>query len=122
MQVLKTIVGCHLKNMFPENVAFHIASFLVNDEEEERAKEEYKLMVDSLYVATKKGKKSKFLRYCKNLRYDSFFVYSYDTAVIQLNWRHQTAKRLGKWSQTTSTHMNYAIRMLEMCYNFKEIK
>ena len=122
MQVLKTIVGCHLKNMFPENVAFHIASFLVIDEEEERAKEEYKLMVDSLYVATKKGKKSKFLRYCKNLRYDSFFVYSYDTAVIQLNWRHQTAKRLGKWSQTTSRHMNYAIRMLEMCYSFKEIK
>ena len=122
MQVLKTIVGCHLKNMFPENVAFHIASFLVEDEDEKRSKEEYKLMVASLYSATMKNKKSKFLRYCKNLRYDSFFVYSYDTAVIQLNWRKQTAKRLGKWSKTTTTHMNYAMRMLEMCYDFKEIK
>ena len=68
------------------------------------------------------GKKVKFLRYCKNLRYDSFFVYSYDTAVIQLNWRHRTAKRLGSWSKTTSTHMNYAIRMLTICYAFKEIQ
>ena len=79
-------------------------------------------MVDSLYGATKKGKKSKFLRYFKNLRYDSFFVYSYDTAVIQLNWRQQTAERFGKWSTTASTHMNYAIRMLEMFYDLKEIK
>ena len=122
MQVLKTTVGHHLLNMFPENVAFDIASFLVEGEEENRAKEEYKLMVANLYGCTMKNKKSKFIRYCKNLRYDSFFVYSYDTAVIQLNWRKQTAKRLGKWSKTTSTHMNYAIRMLEMCYSFKEIK
>ena len=122
MQVLKTTVGHHLLNMFTGNVALTIASFLVDDVEENRAKEEYKLIVDTLYGATKKGKKSKFLRYCKNSRYDSFFVYSYDTAVIQLNWRKQTAKRLGKWSKITSTHMNYAIRMLEMCYNFKELK
>ena len=120
MEVLKTTVGHHSLSFLTENVATIIASFLVEDEEENRAKEEYKLMVASLYGATKKGKKSKFLRYCKNLRYDSFFVYSYDTAVIQLNWRQQTAKRLGKWSQTTSRHMKYAIRMLEMCYNFKD--
>ena len=122
MQVLKTIVGCHLKNMVPENVAFHIASFLEEDKDESRAKQEYTIMVDSLYKATMKNKKSKFLRYCKNLRYDSFFVYSYDTAVVHLNWRQKTAKRLGKWSQTTSRHMNYAVNMLEMCYSFKEIK
>ena len=122
MQVLKTIVGHHLLNMFPENVAFHIASFLVEDEDKTRAEKAYTIMVDSLYKATMKNKKSKFLRYCKNLKYDMFFVYSYDTAVIQLNWRRKTAKRLGKWSKTTSTHMNYAIKMLTMSYNFKEVK
>ena len=122
MQVLNTVVGHHLLNMFPENVAFHIASFLVEDEEENRAKEGYKLMIARLYEANMKTKKSKFLRYCKNLRYDAFNVYSYSTAVIELNWKHKTATRLGKWSKTISTHMNYAIRMFEMCYDFKEIK
>ena len=58
--------------MFPENVAFHIASFLVENEEENRGKEQYKLMVANLYEATKKNKKSKFDKYCKNLQYDSF--------------------------------------------------
>ena len=69
-----------------------------------------------------KGKKMKLDRYCKNLRYDSFFAYSFDTEVIQLNWKNRTAKRLGKWSKTTSTHMNYVIRVLGMSYDFKEIK
>ena len=122
MQVLKTIVGHHLLDLFPENVAFHIASFLEEDKDESRAKQEYTIMVDNLYKATMKNNKSKFDKYCKNLKYDSFFVHSYDTAVIQLNWKHRTAKRLGRWSPTTSKHMNYAIRMLEMCYDLKEIK
>ena len=120
MEILKTTVGHALKQLFPENVAFTIASFLVEDLEEQMA--DYKLMCAALYGKTMKGKKEKFLRYCKNLRYDSFFVYSYDTAVIKLNWKHRTAQRLGKWSKTTSTHMNYAIRMLSLCYDFKEIK
>ena len=120
MKVIKTTVGHILEQLFPENMAFTIASFLVEDLEEKE--EDYKALCATLYGRTMKGKKMKFDRYCKNLRYDSFFVYSYDTAVIQLNWKHRTAKRLGKWSQTTSTHMNYAIRMLGMCYNFKEIK
>ena len=58
MQVLKTLVGHHLLNMFPENVAFHIATFLVEDEEENSGQEQYKLMVANLYGATKKNKKS----------------------------------------------------------------
>ena len=120
MKVIKTTVGHILENLFPENLAFTIASFLVEDLEEKE--DDYKAMCATLYGKTMKNKKAKFLRYCKNLRYDSFFVYSYDTAVIKLNWKHKTALRLGKWSRTTSTHMNYAIRMLEMCYNFKEIK
>ena len=120
MEVLKTTVGHVIKHLFTDNVAFTIASFLVEDLEEKE--EDYKAMCATLYGKTMKGKKEKFLRFCKNLKSDSFFVYSYDTEVIKLNWKHKTALRLGKWSRTTSTHMNYAIRMLEMCYNFKEIK
>ena len=120
MEVIKTTVGYALKQLFPENLAFTIAAFLVEDLEEKE--EDYKAMCATLYGKTLKNKKEKFDRYCKNLRYDSFFVYSYDTAVIKINWKRKTALRLGKWSRTTSTHMNYAIRMLEMCYNFKEIK
>ena len=120
MEILKTTVGHALKQIFTDNVAFTIASFLVEDIEEKMTT--YKLMCAALYGKTMKGKKEKFDRYCKNLRYDAFFVYSYDTAVIKLNWKHRTAQRLGRWSKTTSTHMNYAIRMLDMCYDFKEIK
>ena len=120
MEILKTTVGHTLKQILPDNVAFIIATFLVDDPEEKR--EEYKLLCAKLYGTTMKGKKMKFDRYCKNLRYDSFFVYSYDTDVIKLNWKNRTAKRLGKWSKTTTTHMNYAIRMLTISYDFKEIK
>ena len=122
MEVIKTTVGHALKQIFTDNVAFTIASFLAEDPEENRAKEQYKLLCATLYGKTMKGKKEKFDRYCKNLRYDSFFVYSYNTAVIKLNWKHRTAQRLGKWSKTTSTHMNYAMRLLGMSYDFKEIK
>ena len=120
MEVLKTTVGSVLKQLLPENMAFTIASFLVEDLEEKE--EDYKAMCATLYGKTMKGRKMTFDRYVKNLKYDSFFVYSYHTAVIKLNLKHKTALRLGKWSRTTSTHMNYAIRTLEMCYNFKEIK
>ena len=120
MEILKTTVGHILKQLLPENMAFTIASFLVEDPEEKE--EDYKALCASIYGKTMKGRKMTFDRYCKNLKYDAFFVYSYDTAVIKLNLRHRTALRLGKWSRTTSTHMNYSIRMLEMCYNFSEIK
>ena len=120
--ILSMTIGALLRQRVPENVECIISTFLAEDPEENRAKEQYKLLCATLYGKTLKNKKEKFLRYCKNLRYDAFFVYSYDTAVIQLNLEDRTAKRLGKWSQTTSTHMNYAIRMLGMCYNFKEIK
>ena len=122
MEILKTTVGHHLTSVFLENVAFDIAAFLAEDPEERRGKEQYKTMFETLYRTTKKGKKIKFDRYCKNLRYDAFGVYSYDTEVIQLNWKHRTAKRLGRWSPTTSRHMNYAINILKMSYEFTEIK
>jgi hypothetical protein len=72
MEILKTIIGHALKQLFPENVAFTIASFLREDLEENRAMEQYKLLCATLYGKTLKGKKDKFDRYCKNLRYDAF--------------------------------------------------
>ena len=120
--MLSMTIGTLLRQRVPENVECIISTFLAEDPDEIRATELYKLLCKSINEKTKKGKKIKFDRYCKNLWYDAFYVYSYDTAVIQLNLKDRTAKRLGKWSKTTSTHMNYAIRMLEMCYDFKEIK
>ena len=70
MEVIKTTVVYSLKQLFTENIAFTIASFLVEDPDEKR--EEYKALCATLYGKTMKGKKEKILRYCKNLRYDSF--------------------------------------------------
>ena len=70
LEVLKTTVGHALKQLLPENMAFTIASFFVIDLEEKE--EDYKALCATLYGKTMKGKKVKFLRYCKNLRYDSF--------------------------------------------------
>ena len=121
MEILKTTVGHHLANMFVEDIAFNIATFLKESAEEKRD-EEYESFYKALLIADRKGKRKQFPRYGKNLRYGAFFVYSYSTEVIELNWKRRTAKRLGRWSSTTSKHMNYAIEMLKMCYDFKEIK
>ena len=74
MEILKSTVGHALKQLFTENIAFTIAAFLVEDPEEKQ--DEYKLLCATLYGKTMKGKKEKFLRYCKNLRYDSFLFTS----------------------------------------------
>ena len=70
MEVIKTTVGYALKQLFTDNLAFTIAAFLVEDPEEKE--EDYKALCATLYGKTMKGKKVKFDRYCKNLRYDSF--------------------------------------------------
>jgi hypothetical protein len=72
MEILKTTVGHYLNKLFPGNVAFTIAPFLVEDQEGNRAKQQYKTMIATTFGNTMKGKKIKFLRYCKNLRYDVF--------------------------------------------------
>ena len=63
-----------------------------------------------------------FERYTKNLKYGPFGVYSYGFEVIELNWKNRTAKRLGKCSETTTRHMNYAIKNLADTWDFTEIK
>ena len=120
--ILKSTVGYALKQLSHENAAFIVATFLAEDPEETRAALAYKEFIAGLYKIIMKGEKIKFDRYQKNLRFDSFFAYSYDTEVIKLNWRNKTANRLGKWSKTTSTHMNYVIRSLGQAYGFTEIK
>ncbi len=59
-----------------------------------------------------------FERYTK--KYGPFVVYSYGTEVIELNWEQRTAKRLGRWSPTTSRHMNYATQNLKYTWGFKK--
>ncbi len=70
IEVLKTTVGFGLKQIFTDNVAFTIASFLVEDVEDQMAN--YKLLCAALYGKNDERKERKFDRYCKNLRYDSF--------------------------------------------------
>ena len=70
MEVIKTTVGYALKQLFTDNLAFTIAALLVEDPDEKE--EDYKALCATLYGKTMKDKKDKFLRHCKNLRYDSF--------------------------------------------------
>ena len=124
MDNLKAIVGHHLSNLFSDNVAFSIATFLVSSKTEitKRAVANMKMFYEKLTHFTVKGKMPSFERYTKNLKYGPFGVYSYGTEVIKLNWELRTAKHLGKWSSTTSRHMNYAIQNLIDTWDFTEIK
>ena len=70
--ILSMTIGTLLRQRVPENVECIISTFLAEDPEENRAKEQYKLLCAALYGKTMKGKKVKFDRYCKNLRYDAF--------------------------------------------------
>ena len=70
--------------------------------------------------AKEKGKGLKFLRYGKNLRYDSEGIYSYGTKIANLDLGRRTIQKLGYWSPTSSTHYNYAARMLDERYGFYE--
>ena len=88
MDTMKTIVGHHLLNMVPEGIAFNIATFLEEDIGEQDSRIEYELFYKTLLAADRKGKRKQFPRYCKNLRYGAFFVYSYSTEVIELNWNY----------------------------------
>ena len=72
--------------------------------------------------ANEKGKGLRFLRYGKNLRYDSEGIYSYGAKIANLDLGRRTIQKLGYWSPTSSTHYNYAKRVLGECYDFYEIE
>ena len=56
----------------------------------------------------------KFIKYRQNLSYDDEFVYSYGTKVAEIDIKNRTLWRLGYWSQTTSKHINYAGKELNL--------
>lgn len=59
----------------------------------------------------------KFTRYTKNLRCDDSFVYSYGTKVGRIDNDNLVLWKLGYWSKTTSTHINYAAKQLGLRVN-----
>jgi hypothetical protein len=71
--------------------------------------------------ATERGRKLKFPKYEKNLRYDLDGIYSYGTQIAELNMLDRTIHSLGKWSHTSTKHYNYAKHLLQDSYNFREI-
>ena len=122
MNILQTIVGHRLSNLFVDNVAFNVAKLLEESEEEQASNAKRKMFYKALTHYELKGKQPSFEKYKKHLRYGVEGVYSYGTAVIGLDWERRTAKRLGWWSRTTTKHQNYAIKHLSDTWGFNEIK
>ncbi len=69
--------------------------------------------------ATDKGG-LKLPNYQKNLKYNFDRLYSYNTKIAHLDLPGRTIVKLGKWSPTSTTHYNYARRLLEDPYGFQE--
>ena len=123
MEILRTTVGHHLSNMLPEGIAFTVAAFLEEGREEKKNRERFESWHEWVLIADRKGERRMFPRYTGNLKYGAFFVYSYGREVIEIDYKHRTVKRLGKWTPSTSKHMNYAIRTFtEHIFGFMEIK
>ena len=123
MEILRTTVGHHLSNMLPEGIAFAVAAFLEEGREEKKNREKFESWRGWVLTGERKGERREWPRYTGNLKYGEFFVYGHGIEVIEIDFKHRTVKRLGKWSRTTSTHMNYAIRNLTNEWaGFREIK
>ena len=122
MDVLKSIVGKHLNNMFLENVALIVAGFLEINEEENDAREMRSLLQLALENRRLDGETTPFPKYTKNLTFDDEGVYSYGAKVVEIEWFRGTLKRIGSGSRTTSKHQNYAIETLKADWDFREIK
>jgi len=71
--------------------------------------------------ATKRGRKLKFPKNTKNLRFDADGIYSYGVKVADINMIDRTMHSSGKWSATTSKHYNYAKGLLREAFGFTEI-
>ena len=64
MNILQTIVGHHLSNLFVDNVAFNVAKLLEESEEEQAANAKRKMFYETLTHYEHKGKKPTFEK-CK---------------------------------------------------------
>ena len=72
--------------------------------------------------AKRKGTSLKFLRYGKNLRYNSEEIYCYNTKIANLDFNNRTMERIGYWCPTISKHYNYAAMILDDTYGFHEVE
>lgn len=54
----------------------------------------------------------KFEKYSENLKHDDNFIYSYDTKVAHIKCNELAV--LGYWSKTTTKHINYAAKQLNL--------
>jgi len=71
--------------------------------------------------ATETGKRLKFPKYTKNLKYNSEGLYSYNKKIANLDLDNRTIQTRGYWSPTTEKHYNYVNIILNDRYGFKEI-
>lgn len=55
---------------------------------------------------------TKLAKYKKNLRIDGNRVISYATVVATIDLENGTLTEIGKWSQTTTKHVNYVAAQL----------
>ena len=77
--------------------------------------------IERAVTASYKGKFLKIPRYQKNLKYNFDGLYSYSTRIALLDLPRRTITKLGRWSPTSATHYNYARRILEDTYGFREL-
>ena len=79
---------------------------------------------DFVYFTQKVSDADKFLkfpRFQRNLKSNFDGLYSYNTRIALLDLPGRTIIKLGRWSPTSTTHYNYARRLLQDHYGFQEI-
>ncbi len=79
---------------------------------------------DLFHNAQKASYKDKFLklsRQQKNLKYNFDGLSAYNTKITHLDLPGRTIIEFGRWSPTSTTHYNYARRLLEDHYRFREL-
>ena len=81
----------------------------------------YDEFFENAMKASDKGKFRRLPRFQKHLKYNFDGLYSYSTKIAHLDLLGETIVKLGKWSQTSTTHYNYTRRLLEDRYGFREL-
>ena len=76
---------------------------------------------EKVQKASDKGKFVKLPRFQRNLKYNFDGLYSYLTKIAHLDLPGRTIVKLGRWSVTSTMHYNYARRLLEDRYGFREL-
>ena len=127
MEVIKTLVGKHLANLFTENVAFKIAEFLeIAEEEIKEAERRYdRRMKICEYMRRsflRRGSRHAFGNYTRNLRFDDEGICNYVIRIVELDWIKITVKREGRRSFGNSKQQSYATKELADDWGFTEIK